>query len=225
VNTKGNFDWLLSSGDKIPETVIMEQSFNPTVGGGMPRSKSYPSEHIENLVARSDFLGTGVPIERWSYPTASDHFTVTIYLVHISGVAFGGKEQIISGANIFIARAGGPVAYKGHTINAVDPDFPQFELNHEYIFFGKELCAGLYKVDSDQALLVKDDGTVIEMDSKTRHSAVFSGRDKNSILTEAIAALLEHPHALKVQTEKGETWGTRHPGFWRLGLERGGWLG
>jgi hypothetical protein len=188
------FDTVLDSGDNVPNSVEMVGRFDPNPGGGLPRRHSYPSEHIENLVGRSDFVGTGVPIRTWSYPSEGNHFAISLYLVRLTSISIKGPEQLEAGAEIYIARAGGQVSYKGHTILAVDPDFPMFHLNQEYIFFGKQLASGLYKVDSDQSLATENGG-VQETATPTRHSALYSTRSKNAVLSEAYAAWLETPHA------------------------------
>lgn len=181
------FETYLHSGDNLPQTMVMPQTFNPTPTAGLFRNHNYPSAHILSIVGRTDFAGTGIPIAVWSYPTTGDSFVVSLYLVHITGVTLAGKGKIVTGQNIYIARVGGSVDYKGHTFTAVDPAFPVFRLNQEYIFFGKQLTLDLYKVDRDGALAVTEDG-VVETATPPQHVGLYRGRGKESILSEALAA-------------------------------------
>lgn len=146
------FDAILKSGGTLPDPIVIPKSFDPAPGGSVLGAPTYPSPHIASLVGRSDFVALGTPLKRWTYPIVGNSSSVSIYLVHLRSVTIQGKENLVAGRDIYIARAGGPFVYEGHNFRAIDPNFQLFHLNEPYLFFGSQVIPGLYKVDSDRAL-------------------------------------------------------------------------
>ena len=171
----------------MPDPIVVPKTFDPSPGGSVFGAAPYPSPHVASLVGRSDFVGIGTPLKRWTYPTVNKSFAVSIYLVRLRSVTIRGKESLSSGRDIFIARAGGPVTYKQHNFRAIDPNFQLFHLNEPYLFFGSQVVPGLYKVDSDR-VLKENGGSLEETSLKHAHAAYFSRRTTDDVLKESFAA-------------------------------------
>lgn len=176
---------------KPDDTILIHQTFDPRPGGEVfnPNSKAsaYPHHHIRLLTATSDFIGTGIPVKRWSFATDDKQFLFSIYLVQVTEVVWSGADQIQQGAYIYVAHAGGILTYRGHKVVAFDPEFQFFHLNDEYIFFGHRVAGSLFKVDSEHTLLLKD-GLVSETSTHVHHAALFRDMTKNQLLSEAHTA-------------------------------------
>jgi hypothetical protein len=183
-DTGTTFDTILQSGTNFPDPIVITRSYDANAKAGVVNPPLYPSHHMKSLVMRSDFVGTGVPLKRWTLPLKENSFAVSVYLVHVTDVAVPGKEGIGSGSDIYIARPGGMVAYHGHNFRTIDPDFELFHLNEQYIFFASQIAPGLYKVDAPRTL--KIEGTQVGETSKQHPLGMFySSRTPDSIMNEA----------------------------------------
>ena len=179
------FDSILASGTTFPDPIIIIRSYDANPGGGPANQPPlYPSQHIKNLVNRSDFAGIGVPLKRWTFPTSDNTFAVSVYLVHVSTVSIPGKEKVAEGQDIYIARAGGPITYLGHNFRAVNPDFQLFRLNEPYFFFAENIGPNLFKVDAPRTLKIEG-STVKETSEQNALGAFFSTKTPDAILNEA----------------------------------------
>jgi len=181
------FDTILKSGSNFPNPIIIPRTFDTTPGGSVFRAPSYPSPHLTRLVGRSDFVGVGVPLKRWTVPLSGNTFAASIYLVHITSPTVLGKESISAGSDIYVVRAGGPFSYEGHAFRAIDPNFHLFHLNQPYLFFGSRIISGLYKVDSDGSLQI-DGSRVSETSQKQHYAKYYEGKTLDTVLQEALDA-------------------------------------
>ncbi len=176
---------------KPDSTILIRQTFDPRPGGEVfnPNSKAsaYPLRHIRLLTATSDFIGTGIPVKRWSFITDDKEFLFSIYLVQVTEDVWSGADQIKQGSYMYVARAGGILNYQGYKVVAFDPEFQFFRLNDEYMFFGSRVAGSLFKVDSEHTLLLKD-GLVSETCRDAHYADLFRGMTKNQLLSEAHTA-------------------------------------
>lgn len=189
------FDAILNSGDTPPNPILIARTFDPTPGGAMYPASRFPSPHITQLVSRSDFVGIGIPLKRWTYPLDKKSFTVSIYLVHLTSVTIPGKDGVGAGRDVFVARAGGPIQHAGHNFRAIDPNFQLFHLNEPYLFFATKLQANLYKVNCDH-VLKENEASFEETSQKHPHQTYFRNTSKRDLLEEVFAAwtqLSTHP--------------------------------
>lgn len=186
-STGANFDTILASGTSMPDPIVIARSYDARPHGSVFGGPNYPSRHLKALVSRSDFVGIGIPVKRWTIPNENNTFAVSVYLVHLTSVTIPGKEDLLAGQDVYVVRAGGGVTYKGHHFRAIDPDFHLFHLNEAYLFFGSQISPGVYKVDSPRTFKVE--GNTLSETSVT-HSmpGFFSQRTVNSVLNEAYEA-------------------------------------
>lgn len=177
------FDQILKSGGPLPSTIVIPRTFDNTPNGSVFGAPQYPSPHVMSIVGRSDFAATGVPTRRWTFPLVGNTFTVSIYLVHVTSVAIPGKDGVMAGQDIYVARAGGPITYKGQVFRGIDPNFQLFHLNEPYIFLGSKIADGIYKVDSDRVLKLEG-SSIAETSMKHTYAAYFASKSPAAILDE-----------------------------------------
>lgn len=182
-----SFDSILASHPDAQSGLIIRKTFDPVRHASVFPAPDYPNEHMSSLVGLSDAVMVGTPVHQWIYPTDGHQFTVSIYLVHVLDVAVEGSSKVVPGQDIYVARAGGSINYDGHLIRAVDPNFPAFDLNDRYIFFGKIVGPNLYKVDSEHSLKVVG-RKVVETSTSNPHASFYRTQSVNSILTQALDA-------------------------------------
>ncbi len=148
---------------------------------------SYPSAHVVSLVGRSDFAGVGIPLARWTFPLPRHSFAVSIYLVEVGAIAVPGKDNYVTGAHIYIARAGGPFTVEGRFFRAINPQFQLFHLNEPYMFFGTRVANSLLKVDAEQVLKL-DGVSLAEVSTKHQYQDFYKSRKSPDLFGEVAAA-------------------------------------
>ena len=179
---------ILASGENVPSSVVLEKTFDPALHASSSQSeRSYPNEHIEGLVRRSSFVGFGVPIKHWTYPSSQNQFVFSIYLIKLTRVLVSSSQNPTADQYIYIARAGGRLTYKNHTIQGLDPNFKYFRVGEEYLFFGEELLPALYKVDSERSLLLSK-SQVLESSTHANHTDLYARETRSSLASEILAA-------------------------------------
>jgi hypothetical protein len=175
-------------GGSVERPIVISRTFDSRPNGSVCCSSSkYPSPLIARLVDRSDFVGIGVPLKSWSYPTTEKSFAVTIYLVRVTSVTIPGTDSIASDRYVYIVRAGGVFQYDGKFFDAVDPDFPLLALNQPYLFFAGRILPGVYKVDAHETLKV-DGSSVVETSLAHPNLEYYRRNGIDAILSETLVA-------------------------------------
>ena len=171
-------------GETIENPIEIQRTSDTQPNAGASGAPVYPSSLIVRLVSRSDFVGVGIPLKRWSYPTKEKSFAVSIVLVQVSVSTMPGKENIAQGSYFYVVRAGGSFTYKGKYFQAIETDLPPLHLNEPSVFFAKQISPGLYKADASGILKVEG-SSVVETSLAHRNAEYLHRRSLNAILDEA----------------------------------------
>ena len=90
---------------------------------------------LKTLVYNADAIVLGIPRRRVSALTDSHQFIFSDYEVSVSQVYLDKRPSLSAGQQIVVTRPGGVTLLAGQAIRAIEPEFPLFHLNEQYIFF------------------------------------------------------------------------------------------
>lgn len=167
-----------------PGPIVIKRTYNSYGNGAvLSNPNQYPNQDFINATSTADNAFLGVPLRRWSYPTAGNNFVFSIYAVRVEQVLGDDSNSLAPGKIVYIARAGGGIEVNGRDVRGNDPDFHLFHLNENYLFMGKRLANAIFKVDSQHALLIHDD-EVLETSTQAHRRDALQGKNRAAVLNE-----------------------------------------
>ena len=136
-----------SSGNRAEDQIAKKEGYDPTRRVFMvvrhPREEpppghaptSDPLAGLKTLAYNSDAIVIGSPLNGVSCLTASHQFVFSDYEVLLSEILSDKVGLLTSGSHIVITRPGGSTTISGERFEAVEPEFPLFQIGVQYIFF------------------------------------------------------------------------------------------
>jgi hypothetical protein len=130
------------------------------------------------MVANSDLIVMGTPVDDRSVPVLSQSFLFTVYTVHVDQVLFDKTHNVSAGDKIIISRPGGNLIVDNVNVRAIYPVFDQFTLNTQYIFGVRAISnTGTYRAIPFQTFVIRNgsitSGSKVEHFSKSLPDFMF----------------------------------------------------
>jgi hypothetical protein len=98
-------------------------------------SRQFPPAELADLVGKADLIGRMLVAGRESRLTADETAIETDYAIQILDIYFTNRP--IGGQTIKLTRPDGIFTLDGRSVTNYEPDFPAFEVGHEYVLFLK----------------------------------------------------------------------------------------
>jgi hypothetical protein len=91
-----------------------------------------PAQELAELAAHVDAIVSGTTVNRYSAPNALHTALYSDWIVKVTQVY---KRTPAIQTEITVTRLGGDTNLAGHRVIYTDPTFPEFTMNHEYVFY------------------------------------------------------------------------------------------
>jgi hypothetical protein len=145
-----------------------------------------PAQELAELTARVDAVVSGTTVNRYSAPNTLHTALYSDWIVKVTQV-YKRASSIPTepGAEITVTRLGGNLNLAGRRVIYTDPIFPEFTMNHEYVFYLHALPeSSSFQAFSGATFDITGDKPLLLTDPKNpTHMREFSKSSKSDFLT------------------------------------------
>jgi len=153
---------------------------------------AYPDPEIRSIACDADAIVVGSPKDAETNLTVAGDFLFTDYSIAVASVIKApSAESLAAGSRIFVTRPGGETRLNGHLVRTGVANFPQLQVNQQYLLFLRYLPkTKTYKAFRSGTFILPDKGAVSPIDTTQKLNA-RSTQNKDAFLDEVRAAASE----------------------------------